>query len=43
MVNFDTYTYFNSNAKLMLILTVDNCRNNLCESIKTSRKKQLFS
>lgn len=46
MLNIDKYTCFNSKAELMHILTADNCRNNLCGSIKKkkiSRMKRLFS
>lgn len=34
MVNIIKYTCFNSNAKLMHVLTTHDCRNNLCGSIK---------
>lgn len=39
MLNIDKYTCFNSKAELMHILTADNCRNNLCGSIKKKNQQ----
>jgi len=44
MVQVNKHICFNSNAILMHILTADNCRNNLCGSIKNQQNEEsIFS